>query len=161
MEHVKDWKCAKGGRISAPKINPSWSWVLWHMTSCGNGTADGRKGRTMRWKILLDSLGRPSGLQGSWQQRPFPSWVRVTSRGRREEDVKETWPASLRGGATVKVQWPPATGMALSWQTTRTRDQSPPTHPPDHHHCKETYTQGKERPSTTHQPGQQDWFLNF
>lgn len=157
MENVKDWKCAKGDRISAPKINPSWSWDLWHMTSRGYGTADGRKGRTMRWKILLDSLGRPTGLQGSWQQRPFPSWLRVTSRGRREEEVKETWPAGLRGGATVKK----CSGLQqLGWPKAG-RQQGLGTRvlllPP----CKETYTQEKERANTTHQPGQQDWFLNF
>lgn len=87
MENVKDWKCAKGDRISAPKINLSWSWDLGHMTSRGNGTADGRKGRTMRWKILLDSLGRPSGLQGFWQQRPFPSWVKLPA----EAGGRRTW----------------------------------------------------------------------
>lgn len=109
-----------------PKISPSWSWHLWHKTSHGNGTADGRKWRTRRWNIILDYLGTPSGLKGSWQQRLLSQPGQSYQRGRCEGDL--TCTAGLRGrGHSQRMQWPPAPGMALHWPTARTWDQSSST----------------------------------
>lgn len=50
-------------------------------------------------------------------------------------------PALEEGAMGQGMWWPPATGVALSWQTTRTWG-------PESHHCKEPCVQGKEGANT-------------
>lgn len=105
------------------------------MTSHGNGTADGRKWRTMRWKVILDYLGPDS-------RDPFLVGAELPAEagGRRmwRRPDLHCWPE--RQGP-----WSRNAVASHSWDGPQLADSK--NSGPESPNCKEPYTQAKERAS--------------
>lgn len=76
-------------------------------------------------------------------QRPFPGQVRVISRGRREKDVRETWPTLPVSEAEAMAK---NAAVSRSWDGPQLADRKDAR--PESPNCKEPYMQVKEGVNT-------------